>query len=131
MPAFSKSSKRRLETCDLRLQAVLNRVIEHFDCTVLEGHRGRVDQNEAVRTGRSKVSYPNGKHNSTPSFAVDVVPYPINWTDTKRFCYFAGIVVETARAMGITLRWGGDWNRNTHLDDQTFHDLPHFEIVEE
>lgn len=103
---------------------------QHFECTVLEGHRGQEAQEEAVRTGRSKVSYPNGKHNSLPSKAVDVAPYPIDWKDEKRFCYFAGVVVEKARAMGITLRWGGDWNRNTDLKDQSFHDLPHFEIVE-
>ena len=32
--------------------------------------------------------------------------------------------------MGIDLRWGGDWDRDTEVRDNTFDDLVHFEIVE-
>jgi hypothetical protein len=30
---------------------------------------------------------------------------------------------------GINLRWGGDWDRDSDLKDQTFNDLGHIEVV--
>lgn len=70
------------------------------------------------------------KHNSQPSKAVDVSPYPINWNNKEGFYHFAGFVRATAQQMGIKIRWGGDWNGNFDLKDQNFFDLPHFEILE-
>lgn len=130
MPSFGKSSQDKLATCDPRLQKVFNEVIKHFDCTVIEGHRGEEAQNKAFAEGKSKLKYPQGKHNKIPSLAADVLPYPIDWNDTNRMRYFAGFVVGIAATMGIKLRWGGDWNQNTELKDNSFNDLPHFEIAD-
>ena len=130
MPSFGKSSQDKLATCDPRLQKVFNEVIKYFDCTVIEGHRGEEAQNKAFAEGKSKQKYPQGKHNKTPSLAADVLPYPIDWNDTNRMRYFAGFVVGIAATMGIKLRWGGDWNQNTELKDNSFNDLPHFELVD-
>ena len=130
MPAFGKSSQDKLATCDPRLQKVFNEVIKYFDCTVIEGHRGEEAQNKAFAEGKSKLKYPQGKHNKTPSLAADVLPYPIDWNDTNRMRYFAGFVEGIAATMGIKLRWGGDWNQNTELKDNSFNDLPHFEIAD-
>ena len=130
MPAFGKASQEKLATCDPRLQKVFNEVIKHFDCTVIEGHRGEAAQNKAFAEGKSKLKYPQGKHNKTPSLAADVLPNPIDWNDTNRMRYFAGFVVGIAATMGIKLRWGGDWNQNTELKDNSFNDLPHFELVD-
>lgn len=130
MPAFGKASQEKLATCDPRLQKVFNEVIKHFDCTVIEGHRGEAAQNKAFAEGKSKLKYPQSKHNKTPSLAADVLPYPIDWNDTNRMRYFAGFVVGIAATMGIKLRWGGDWNQNTELKDNSFNDLPHFELVD-
>ena len=130
MPSFGKSSQDKLATCDPRLQKVFNEVIKHFDCTVIEGHRGEAAQNKAFAEGKSKLKYPQGKHNKTPSLAADVLPSPIDWNDTNRMRYFAGFVVGIAATMGIKLRWGGDWNQNTELKDNSFNDLPHFELVD-
>lgn len=130
MPAFGKSSQDKLATCDPRLQKVFNEVIKYFDCTVIEGHRGEEAQNKAFAEGKSKLKYPQGKHNKIPSLAADVLPYPIDWNDTNRMRYFAGFVVGIAATMGIKLRWGGDWNQNTELKDNSFNDLPHFEIAD-
>ena len=130
MPRFGKRSKSRLATCDSRLQNLFNEVIKHFDCSVLEGHRGEKEQNEAYAKGNSKLRYPDGKHNKIPSVAVDVVPYPIDWQDRERMTYFAGFVMGIASGMGLKIRWGGDWNMNTELKDNNFDDLPHFEIRE-
>lgn len=49
--------------------------------------------------------------------------------DVSRWYYFGGYVLGTADEMGIPIRWGGDWNGNRNIDDQTFDDLPHFELL--
>ncbi len=135
MPSFSKKSAKKLSTCDPRIQRVLNEVIKYWDCTILEGTRDKGTQDEYFRTGRSKVKYPNSKHNSVPSKAIEVAPYHsgaphIRWNDPRDFYHFAGFVIGIATAMGIKLRHGGDWDRDRDINDQTFMDLPHFEIKE-
>ena len=82
------------------------------------------------------LRWPQGKHNSMPSQAVDVAPYPINWHDRERFHYFAGYVMGVAERLRQEgkirsyLRWGGDWSMDTQVKDNRFDDLVHFEIVE-
>ena len=129
MPKFGKRSKERLETCDNRLQLVFNEVIRYVDCSILEGHRSGERQNKLFEEGKTKVKYPNGRHNANPSRAVDVAPYPIDWDDRERFHLFAGFVIGVAQNMGINLRWGGDWIRNFEVDDNNFDDFPHFELM--
>ncbi len=112
------------------LQNLMFEVIRYYDFTVLEGHRDEHLQNLYFEQGRSKLEWPNSKHNQYPSRAIDIAPYPINWNDRDSFVYLAGIVKGFAHHMGIKIRWGGDWNMNNNLKDQTFFDLPHFELVE-
>lgn len=128
MPKFSAASEAKLATCHKDLQVLFHRVVEIVDCTVICGYRGKEEQDEAVRLDRSKTPWPTSKHNSEPSTAVDVAPFPIDWRDTRRFDHFAGVVRGVAHELGIKIRWGGDWNGNFVLADQTFNDLPHFEI---
>ena len=130
MPKFGRKSLKNLSTCDERLQEVFNEVIKTVDCSVLEGHRSKDRQNSLYAEGKTKLRYPNGRHNEYPSRAVDVVPFPINWDDRERFHLFAGFVIGIAKSMGINLRWGGDWNQNWEVDDNKFDDFPHFEIKE-
>lgn len=126
---FSERSKKNLSECHPDLQKVFLRVLEIQDCTIMEGHRPKEEQNRMVQKGLSKVEWPNSKHNSMPSEAIDVSPYPIDWKDTKRFYYFAGLVLGIAHEMGIELRWGGNWDMDEDLNDQNFMDLVHFERV--
>ena len=128
MPRFGKTSKKRLETCEEELQSLFNEVVKYFDCSVLVGYRGRNEQDIAYESGHSKVKWPNGKHNKKPSFAVDVAPYPIDWDDRERFIYFGVFVKGCAYRMGISLRWGGDWDNDNQLSDNKFDDLVHFEL---
>ena len=130
MPSFSEKSLSKLATCDVRLQRVFEAVVREFDCTILEGHRDKERQNRMVEEGKSQVRWPDGKHNTVPSSAVDVTPYPVVWDDRERQTLFAGFVLAIAKAMDIDLRWGGDWDRDTEVRDNTFDDLVHFEIVE-
>ena len=117
MPYFGNKSKRNLKTCDRRLRKIFNEVIKHVDCTVLEGHRSQERQDKLYDEGKTKVKFPNGRHNKYLSLAVDVTP-------------FAGVVIGIARSMGIKLRWGGDWDQDFLVQDNSFDDFPHFEIRE-
>ena len=130
MPYFGTRSKQRLATCDERLQKVFNEVIKYIDCSVLEGHRGQERQDKLYEEGKTKLKFPNGRHNMAPSNAVDVTPYPVDWKDRERQTLFAGFVIGIARSMGIRLRWGGDWDMDFQVNDNRFDDFPHFEIKE-
>ena len=129
MPEFGRKSREKLATCDKKLQDVFNEVIKEVDCSILEGHRDERRQDKLYEEKKTKVRYPMGRHNSKPSRAVDVVPYPVDWKDRERFHLFAGFVIGVAHRMGITLRWGGDWNMNFKVSDNNFDDFPHFELV--
>ena len=128
MYKFGRKSRERLATCDEKLQKVFNEVIKYVDCSVLEGHRSKERQNKLFKEGKTKVKYPVGRHNSNPSNAVDVTPYPVDWNDRERQTLFAGFVMGVARGMDIRLRWGGDWNMNFKVKDNRFDDFPHFEL---
>ena len=130
MAKFGKSSIERLSTCHKDLQKVFNEVIKYVDCSVLEGHRNEERQNKLFEEGKTKDKYPNGRHNSSPSRAVDVTPYPVDWDDRERQTLFAGFVLGIARSMDIKLRWGGDWDMDFEVMDNRFDDFPHFEIRE-
>jgi len=134
MPKFGKKSEEELSTCRKELQEVFNEVIKTVDCSVLEGHRGKDRQNTLYKEGKTKVIYPKGRHNASPSNAVDVVPYPIDWNDRERFTLFAGFVIGIAKSMDIKLRWGGNWDMweedgRWEVDDNKFDDFPHFELI--
>ena len=128
MPRFGKRSKENLTSCDKQLQNVFNEVIKFVDCSVLEGYRDEKRQNRLFDEGKTKLRYPNGRHNNRPSNAVDVTPYPVDWSDRERQTLFAGFVLGIARSMGIKLRWGGDWDMDWKVMDNRFDDFPHFEL---
>lgn len=137
---FSQLSEQRLATCHEDLISIARAVIIVQDCTVVEGHRSPERQEELYAMGRSKLRANESKHNAYPSRAIDLAPYYANetpripWdTDTdenlKRWARFAGIVLGIAHARGVRIRWGGDWDGDGTMNDQSFHDLGHFELV--
>ena len=137
MNHFSDVSKTRLFTCHRDLQTLFNHVIIDYDCTIVCGHRDKADQNKAFAEKKSTKQYPNSKHNHIPSMAVDAAPYElfgIDWTP-KQMSYFAGYVRSTADMLyrlGIMkhrIRCGIDWDSDNDIDDETFIDMPHFELV--
>jgi peptidoglycan L-alanyl-D-glutamate endopeptidase CwlK len=130
MAKFGKRSLKKLKDANNKLQIILNDAIEIMDFSILETHRDKATQNKYYNNGKSKLRYPQSKHNILPSKAVDIAPYPIDWNDTKRFYYLAGIIKGIANAHNIKIRWGGDWDSDNDFDDQSFMDLPHFEVVE-
>jgi peptidoglycan L-alanyl-D-glutamate endopeptidase CwlK len=134
MPSFGKSSRARLDTCDPRIVEIFEEVIKHIDCSILEGRRDKDTQNELFRQGKSKLQWPDSKHNvvdpSDLSKAIDCVPYPIDWNDWNRFYHFCGLVQAVALMKGYKLRSGLDWDQDYDFSDQSFNDAPHFELVD-
>jgi peptidoglycan L-alanyl-D-glutamate endopeptidase CwlK len=103
--------------------------VKVYDCSIIQGIRTVEQQERLFNEGSSKTM--KSKHLMQKdgfSHAVDVAPYPIDWNDTKRFYHFAGAVQERARQLGLDIRWGGDWDSDQDLNDQTFNDLVHWEI---
>jgi len=132
---YSKNSLKKLKTTYEDLQIIFLEVIKYFDCTITDGYRGLKEQNIAYDNGFSKVKYPNSKHNSFPSMAIDVVPYPIDYEDLNRMKFFAGFVLGIASILKDqnkithTLISGIDWDNDKDLNDQKFIDHPHFQLI--
>lgn len=121
--SFSELSLMRLRTCHEDLQRLFLAVVKKSDCSIICGHRGQEEQDKAYHDGFSKVKWPNGQHNSMPSRAVDVMPYPIDWQDVPRMEAFAEVVKATADELGVKVVWGGDWT--------DFVDRPHWQLPKE
>jgi len=135
MPAFGTSSLKRFKTLHPYLQLVMQHAIEYWDFTIVCGFRDEGAQNDAYNRGASKVKWPNSKHNTNPSIAVDIAPWDpvkkaIDWNDRERFVLLAGFVMGVGITLGIPLRWGGDWDSDTFIKDHTFQDLGHFELMQ-
>ena len=125
MPHFGKKSIDRLNTCDERLIKIMHNVIELYDFSVLCGHRGEKEQNEAYASGASKAKWGQSKHNTKPSKAIDIAPYDkgINWQDTEAFTFLATLVLAEAQKQGVKVKWGGHF--------KGFYDGVHFELMED
>ena len=133
MPSFGKTSQARLDTCHPDLQRLMKAVVEKYDISIICGYRSQEEQEQAFLAGRSKARFGESKHNSWPSRAVDVVPYPFSaedWKDTHWFAHMAGYIKAVADQLGIRIRWGGDWNQDNRLSNEGFWDLPHFELMD-
>jgi peptidoglycan L-alanyl-D-glutamate endopeptidase CwlK len=120
MPSFSKKSLEKLSQCHPDLIRLFMEVIKYYDCSILEGHRSEILQNTYYESGKSKVKWPDGRHNTKPSEAVDVAPYPINWDDIEGFKNFGDLVKKIAEGLSIEIEWGGDW--------KNFKDYPHWQL---
>jgi len=152
MANYGKRSTKNLNTAHHDLIVVFNEVVKVFDNTIVYGNRSATLQKTLFKKGRSfingwvitnkkaVVTYCDGiinksDHNYIPSKAVDAVPYPIDWEDTERMYYFAGYVKGIADRLlydgkiSHHIGWGGDWDNDTEVKDQTFMDLAHFYII--
>ncbi len=129
MPHLGPDSESKLVTCHSQLQIVMRRVIQVIDFKVIWGHRGEELQNQLFEAGLSKKRWPDSKHNSPVSMAVDIAPYPIDWFNIKRFALLGGYVMAVADSLNVKLRPGFDWDMDWDITDQTFMDWGHFEVI--
>jgi peptidoglycan L-alanyl-D-glutamate endopeptidase CwlK len=124
MYKFGKRSRERLKGVDARLVNVLNELIKIMDVTIIEGLRSKERQEQLLAQGKTKTKY--SKH--IEGKAVDLAPYPINWEDREMFHYMGGMLRGLGKAMGVNIRWGGDWDSDGDIHDNKFDDLVHVEI---
>lgn len=137
MPLFSQKSLANLKTCHPELQVLFFEVIQYWDCIIIEGYRDKAGQERAFRNGNTKLLYPNSKHNTIPSMAVDVYPYPLPTNKQMGdYYFFGGFVLGIAAmlkangTMRYSVRYGADWNNNQRVSDENFSDGVHFELKE-
>ena len=133
MPSFGTRSLLQLETCDERIQRVLHEAIKHADFSVIEGHRSKERQQELFAQVPSVTTLDGvnkkSRHQTFPSEAVDIIPYPSGYKDYQLMVELGRFVQGIGHGMGIPLRWGGDWDSDFDRKDQSFHDLPHLELI--
>ncbi len=138
MNSYSAASLDKLETCHEELIAVCRAVIPVYDHTIIWGLRNEEQQNALYPVYTTKL-WPDSRHNSKDpeglSNAVDMAPWHsrlphIRWENEREFVFLAGHVMLAAAAIGVKLRWGGDWDEDKDLYDinKPF-DLGHFERI--
>ena len=125
MARFGKRSKQRMVGIDPRLREVLDELIKIMDVTLIECIRSPERQEELVKKGATKTRY--SKH--IEGKAVDLAPYPIDWDDRERFHYMGGMVRGIGLKLGYPIRWGGDWDSDGEIADNSFDDLVHIEVL--
>ena len=148
---LSKRSLSRLAGVDDKLVAVVKRAIEisDVDFMVLEGVRSKEQCMINYGKGRTaaqvqakgvpakyakpsvaKVTWLNNPFASkhVNGKAVDLVPYPVNWNDLKKFDQIAKAMLQAAKELGVPVRWGADWDNDGKPRERGESDSPHFEI---
>jgi peptidoglycan L-alanyl-D-glutamate endopeptidase CwlK len=86
-------------------------------------------QEQAFKNKTSTKHWPDSNHNVSPSNAVDICPWPIDWNNRDRFIFLAGVMFTIAKQLDIKIRWGGNWSMSWQFEKQKFNDLAHFELV--
>lgn len=135
---YSNTSLEKLAQAHPDIQIVCNELINVMDVSVLCTYRSEQEQNDCYSRGASKLRFPYSRHNRKPSLAIDLQPYPRPLEDKElrlECCLMAGYFLGIAyllRSQGIIkshFRWGGDWNQNNKISDESFSDMFHFEII--
>ena len=137
---FSQKSLDRLNGVHPRLVDLVHEVmaLQVMDFSVNEGLRTLERQKQLVAEGKSQTL--NSKHlkqSDGYGHAVDLYPSPVNMAlvnkndprEIARFGILAGLMLATAKRMGITIVNGADWDGDGQTLDHTFFDLPHFQLV--
>ena len=119
---FGKKSLERLAEIHPDLQKICNELIKEMDVTILCGYRGKEEQNTAFINGKSKLQFPNSKHNKKLALAVDIAPSPIDWNDLRRFIDMCAAIEVIADKLKIPVILGRDFS---------FRDYPHVELATE
>ena len=146
---IGSNSRSHLNQSHSDFTIIAEELIKIIDFSTDNSHRNQRVQDQAYAAGRSKVQFPNSKHNTSPSNAIHFNPWPIIWPDNwysadaekaakilGRFYLLSGIVVGISYGLykegKITsrIRWGGDWDGDGDILDQTFDDLTHFERMD-
>lgn len=136
---LSATSLQRLQDVDPILRELVIAAERVIPLMVIEGYRDQAAQEKAFAEGKTKLHWPNGKHNAFPSLAVDIAPIyydgvaRIDWNDLIAFGRVMGVMQALAYQRAVTLRFGLDWDgdfRSVNRDpNESFLDAPHVERV--
>ena len=100
-----------------------------MDVTIIEGVRSTKKQQKYFKSNASKIDGIKKKSQHQLGKAVDLMPYPIDWNDRERIHYMGGMLRGIAsQHPDINARWGGDWDSDGEIKDNSFDDLVHIEI---
>ena len=155
---LGKKSKKQYNTLHPDLQMIVSWGLKYcaVDISLNEGHRPQAKQFEYYKKGRelrdgiwvlvrpkSKITNVDGykikgKHNYNPSLAVDFKAFVPNkpqltW-DAVHLTYIGASLIMIAEYLyseGMIqhkLRWGGNWDKDGDLADNTLYDRPHVEL---
>lgn len=138
--ALSARSLARLDGVHPDLKRVVQRAILKSvqDFAVIEGVRTPERQKQLYSQGRSspgpRVTWTLiSRHFVDPAtgygHAVDLCPFPVDWSDTKKFDRIADAMFSAARDLGVPIRWGADWDRDGKPRERGESDSPHFELA--
>lgn len=155
--ALGVRSRNNLNGVNPQLVAVVERAIQitNQDFLVLEGVRSKEKCWENYGKGRTaaeciaksvptkyakpaepKVTWLNNplasKHclqADGTGHAVDLVPWPIDWGTLSKFDEIARAMMQAAKELNVSIRWGKDWNANGIIGERGEVDSPHFEII--
>jgi len=156
--SLGTNSKKQYDTLHSDLQMVVDWVLAEclVDFTLVEGYRTPAKQFMYYKKGRkfidgewvlvqpkNKITNVDGmkikgKHNYNPSLAVDFCAYvpekpQLKW-DAIHLTYIASCFLTVAEFLhkeGLIehkLRWGGNWDKDGDLSDNTLYDRPHVEL---
>ena len=128
-------SEKNLVGVDEQLAKVVRAVAAEHDILVIEGLRTKERQADLYAQGRTKpgkiVTWTlTSKH--IDGKAVDVVKLKngtIDWNDSRSFEELGKVMLDTAKQLGVKLRWGYDWDGDGVLKEKGETDGPHFELM--
>jgi peptidoglycan L-alanyl-D-glutamate endopeptidase CwlK len=132
--ALGTRSRTKLAMVDPFLRAVVEEAIQvtEQDFFVVEGLRTVEMQKLYLSQGRSKTM--NSLHLRQAdgyAHAVDLCPCASGvalWQDIPAFRRVAESMFRAADSVGVLLQWGGDWDMDGDSRDETFLDMPHFQL---
>lgn len=153
------TSRVRLAGVHPRLVAVVERAIQisPVDFKVVEGVRS--DEQAYVNFGKGRTAaelaaagVPSSGKYAAPALAkvtwlknplntkhrkqadgfghaVDLLPAPYDWKATGPFDAVAKAMMQAAKELGVSIRWGADWDADGKPREKGESDSPHFELV--
>jgi peptidoglycan LD-endopeptidase CwlK len=137
--ALGNRSRNNLIGVHPKLVRVVERAIQltKQDFMVIEGVRTPARQRELYAQGRTKpgpkVTWTMTSNHFVKAdghgHAVDICPWPVDWSDTKKFDAIAKAMFAASEELGIPIRWGADWDRDGKPRERGESDSPHFELA--
>lgn len=143
--SFGAGSEAKLVGLHPDLVKVLRKAISisDIDFTIIEGVRSATRQAALYAQGRTKpgpiVTWVKTSNHQVKEdgygYAVDIYPYPVSLVLQHKpkeyeplFDEIAKVMFAAAALVGVTIRWGADWDMDNMPRERGETDNPHFEL---